>query len=115
MKLDPSRFETAPNADAPREVHIASLVVQHRVEAAAALDAYIAGSHELDLALRAQTRSVVLCECADQYAVLDRIDAMRALPGVLNVALVYHHAEPREALDAPVGDATDIQASGVAP
>ena len=104
-----------PDENASRDVHIASFVVQHRVEAAEAIDAHIAASDDLDLALRADTRSVVLCECADQYAVLDRIDALRALPGVLNVALVYHHAEPREALDAPVRPAPDIHASGVAP
>jgi len=112
MKLDPSRLE--PTADEQRDVHIASFVVQHRVEAAEAVDAYIAAHDDLDLAVRAQTRSVVLCECPDQYAVLDRVDALRALPGVLNVALVYHHAEPREALDAPLPAASDIKASGAA-
>ena len=115
MKLDPSRFDATADAQAQREVHIASFVVQHRVEASEAIDAYIAASDDLDLAVRAQTRSVVLCECDDQYAVLDRVDALRALPGVLNVALVYHHAEPREALDAPLRSASESQASGVAP
>ena len=115
MKLNPSRFESTGDANGQRDVHIASFVVQHRVEAADTIDAYIAASDDLDLAVRAETRSVVLCECADQYAVLDRVDALRALPGVLNVALVYHHAEPREALDASLRSPSDIQASGVAP
>jgi len=115
MKLDPTRFEADTGDVQPRDVHIASFVVQHRIEAAEAIDARIAASDELDLGARADTRSVVLCECADQYAVLDHVDALRALPGVLNVALVYHHAEPREALDAPVRSASDPQASGVAP
>jgi nitrate reductase NapD len=115
MKLDPSRFEADANPTTQRDVHIASFVVQHRAEAAESVDAHIAAHDDLDLAVRAGTRSVVLCECTDQYAVLDRIDALRALPGVLNVALVYHHAEPREALDAPLPSASDIQASGVAP
>jgi len=109
------RVDVATEPAAQGDVHIASLVVQHRAEAADAIDAHIAAHEELELALRADIRSVVLCECADQYAVLDRIDALRALPGVLNVALVYHHAEPREALDAPLRPATDVQASGVAP
>ena len=42
MKLDPSRFESTGNANEQRDVHIASFVVQHRVEAAATIDAYIA-------------------------------------------------------------------------
>ncbi|MDI9237460.1 chaperone NapD [Lysobacter sp. LF1] len=93
------------------EVHIASFVVQHRAEAAGALAAHIDQSPDLELALSGEFRSVVLCECTDQYAVLDRIDTLRALPGVLNVALVYHHAEPREALDAPLPTVSDTGAS----
>lgn len=83
------------------ELHIASFVVQHRTEAAGALAGHIAGAAQLELAIPGDVRSVVLCEGADQYEILDRIEALRAIPGVLNVTLVYHHAEPREALDAP--------------
>ncbi|WP_342316041.1 chaperone NapD [Lysobacter sp. FW306-1B-D06B] len=101
--------------DENADVHIASFVVQHRAEAIDAMVAHIDATADLELALRGDIRSVVLCECANQYAVLDRMDALRALPGVLNVALVYHHAEPREALDAPVQTAPDIAAPGVAP
>ncbi|WP_454830991.1 chaperone NapD [Pseudoxanthomonas wuyuanensis] len=85
-----------------REVHIASLVVQHRQEAAAALGAAIAGCAALDLAVAGEFRSIVLCESDDQYALIDHIEALRAVTGVLNVSLVYHHAEPRAALDAPM-------------
>lgn len=89
------------------ELHIASFVVQHRREAAAALAAHVAACADLELARTGGFRSIVLCECEDQYAVLDRIDALRAMPGVLNVLLVYHHAEPREALEAPIGQPKD--------
>ncbi len=94
------------------EVHIASFVVQHRDEAAPALATWIADSDDMELARSEGTRSIVLCECADQYALLDRIEALRAVPGVLNVLLVYHHAEPGEALDAPMPTLT---VTGVAP
>ncbi len=94
------------------ELHIASFVVQHRADAAATLAVHIDGAADLELALAGELRSVVLCECADQYAILDRIEALRALPGVLNVSLVYHHAEPREALDAPL---SPVSGSGVVP
>ncbi|HEY0502772.1 MAG TPA: chaperone NapD [Lysobacter sp.] len=100
------------NPTVPDEVHIASFVVQHRAEASAVLAAHIDGVDDLELALSGGFRSVVLCECADQYAILDRIEALRALPGVLNVALVYHHAEPSEALDAPVSPVSEF---GVVP
>jgi nitrate reductase NapD len=94
------------------EVHIASFVVQHRGEAAAALATWIAASDDMELARSEGTRSIVLCECADQYGLLDRIEALRAVPGVLNVLLVYHHAEPGDALDAPMPTLT---VTGVAP
>ncbi len=84
------------------EFHIASFVVQHRAEAADALAATIAASGDLELAASEAFRSIVLCESEDQYALIDRIETLRAVPGVLGVNLVYHHAEPREALDAPL-------------
>ena len=89
---------TTPTA----ELHIASFVVQHRPEAAGALAVMIRGSGDMELAREGEFRSIVLCECENQYAILDRIDELRAIAGVLNVLLVYHHAEPREALEAPV-------------
>lgn len=84
------------------EVHIASFVVQHRDDAYAALQQAIDAHPELDMAIRDQTRSVVICESEDSHALMDRIDMLRAVPGVLNVLLVYHHAEPREDLEALV-------------
>lgn len=100
------------NPNPTDEVHIASFVVQHRADASDALTAHVAAATDMEIALAGEIRSVVLCECADQYAILDRIDALRALPGVLNVALVYHHAEPRDALDASL---SPISETGVAP
>jgi periplasmic nitrate reductase NapD len=84
------------------ELHITSFVVQHRAEAATALAGHIAKTPQLELAIPGDVRSVVLCEGENQYEILDRIEALRAIPGVLNVTLVYHHAEPREALEAPM-------------
>lgn len=92
---------------ASAELHIASFIVQHRAGALAALAAHAAGTPGLDLARPGDIRSVVLCEAEDQFAIIDRIDALRAVPGVLNVTLVYHHAEPRAALDAPMPTTAD--------
>lgn len=88
------------------EVHIASFVLQHRPDAGPALAAAIAAHADLELAVPGPTRSVVLCESADRHAVMERVDQLQAVPGVLNVLLVYHHAEPPDALDLPLPDST---------
>ena len=87
------------------DVHIASFVVQHREDAGAALAAAVAAHADLELAVPGPTCSVVLCESTDGRAALDRVDQLRDVPGVLNVLLVYHHAEPAHALDEPLSDA----------
>ncbi|KAF1701647.1 chaperone NapD [Pseudoxanthomonas suwonensis] len=88
--------------NAPDEVHIASFVLQHRAGALQALRAAVAAEPALELAIASDTRSVVVCETADRYQVMDLVDRLRELPGVLNVLLVHHHAEPADALDEPV-------------
>lgn len=94
------------------EVHIASFVVQHREGAGPALAAMIAAHADLELAVPGDTRSVVLCESADRHAVMDRVDQFKEVPGVLNVLLVYHHAEPAHALDEALPPLSILSATG---
>jgi nitrate reductase NapD len=101
------------NAFVP-DVHIASFVIQHRPTAGDKLAEVIATCADLELALRAETRSVVICESADRHAVMERVDQLQAVPGVLNVLLVYHHAEPAHALDEPLPTLSILSASGEA-
>ncbi|MBD8527463.1 chaperone NapD [Pseudomarimonas arenosa] len=74
--------------------HIASLVAFHHAQGAAELDAVVARQAGLSLALRAEGRSVLLHEAEEQVALTDLLAELQALPGVLGVHLVYHHAEP---------------------
>jgi nitrate reductase NapD len=97
------------------EVHIASFVVQHRDSAAGALSMMIGAHDDLELALSGGTRSVVICESSDRHAVMERVDQLQAVPGVLNVLLVYHHAEPSHALDEPLPSLSIVSATGAAP
>ena len=80
------------NAPAP-DINIASFVIQHRDTAGG-------------------TRSVVICESADRHAVMARVDQLQAVPGVLNVLLVYHHAEPAHALDEALPSLSILSATG---
>ncbi|HET6552687.1 MAG TPA: chaperone NapD [Dyella sp.] len=84
------------------EDHISSLLVMHRPDALAALQTFAASHDALEIAATGDSRCVLLCETDDQRALMDLIDALGLLPGVINVSLVYHHAEPRAELDVPV-------------
>lgn len=97
------------------EVHIASFVVQHRDTAAKALEEMVGDCADLELALSGDTRSVVICESADRHAVMERVDQLQSVPGVLNVLLVYHHAEPACALDEALPTLSIVSATGAAP
>ncbi len=82
-----------------REIHIASCVVQARPES---LDAVAAQIRAVKLAEIAASdprgRLVILLERSSAAEVLDAIDAIRDLPGVIGVNLVYQHAEDEHAL-----------------
>ena len=88
------------------DLHIASLVVQHRPTACAALEAMVASTPGLEIALQGGIQSVLLQESVDTAGLMASIDRLRDLPGVLNVNLVYHHVEPRAMLDRPIASAS---------
>lgn len=106
--LDPARraflsgrLRPTPAAIAD-ELHISSLLVQHRPAALADLERAVAAQPGLDIVLRGESRCVVVCETEDQRGVMDHIDTLGSVKGVLSVSLVYHHAEPRENMDESV-------------
>jgi nitrate reductase NapD len=77
------------------EVHIASFVAFALPEAADGVERAIASSGIAEVARRdGRGRLVVLVEASSAARVLDAMDAIRALDGVLAVHLAYQHAEP---------------------
>ena len=50
---------------------------------------------------------VLVCECDSDDATLKLIGRIGELPGVLNVALVYQHAESAQAMDEEISDEID--------
>ena len=91
------------------EWHVASLVVRHHPDATAALASAIADMPGLDLALQEDTCMVLVQESDGTRGLMESIDLLQALPGVVTVNLVYHHVERHE----PSGDtpASDPQES----
>ena len=91
---------TAPGE---RELHIASVLVQARPAAVARLRQDIPSLPGATLSQWAEDgRLVVVLEHDSADAVMQTLTALRELPGVLNVALVYQHAEPWAAMQQPM-------------
>ena len=87
----------------PNEVHITSLVLQAEpasVRQVAPVLRDIPGAE----VHRAEDsgKIVVLLETPSLHEVTDRVDAMRRVPGVINVTLVYHQIEDAALLDQPI-------------
>ncbi|MFZ5551284.1 MAG: chaperone NapD [Pseudomonadota bacterium] len=81
------------------ELHIAGVLVHLQP---AALDALQRTVGTIDGAEVYQHtpdgRAVLVLEAPSAAALLDTLDTIRALPGVLNVSLAYQHAEPLSAM-----------------
>ncbi|WP_332675570.1 chaperone NapD [Aromatoleum sp.] len=91
----------------PAEIHIAGILVQVRRAACAGIADAVRAMPGLEVPSVADGRLVVVAECATAAEVVDRIDRIRALPGVLNVALVYQHAESVGAMEEEMSNETD--------
>ncbi len=92
-----------PPSNAPI-IHIASFVVQHRADALPELDRAVAALDCVELAAREGGRSVLLAESASEGALLDQIDILRQIDGVLAINLVHHHAESETELQQEIAD-----------
>jgi nitrate reductase NapD len=78
----------------PAELHVSSLAIRVRPEQLAAVCAAIPGLEGAEVHLASPSgKIVVTLETGTERQVLDRIEAIRALPGVLTVALVYHRID----------------------
>jgi nitrate reductase NapD len=86
-----------------QEIHIAGVVVYTRPEHLDSIRSCIDALPGADVhANDASGKLVVTLETESTKRTLDIMDAMRALPGVIDVVLVYQHAEPVSALDLEV-------------
>lgn len=84
------------------DLHIASCVAYARPEAVEGVARAIIATGLAEVPRHdARGRLVVLIEAPTSARVLDTIDAIRALDGVLAVHLAYQHAEPESDLQEP--------------
>lgn len=85
------------------EVHIGGVIVYCRPDRIDATKASIASLPGAEVHAGSPDGKLVLTlETDGMRRTLDCMDAIRALPGVLDVCLVYQHAEPLSAMEQEV-------------
>lgn len=78
-----------------QEVHIAGIVVYCQASTIAGIQSRISSLPVAEIhAVSPDGKLIVTLETDSAQRIVDYMDAIRALPGVINVVLVYQHAEP---------------------
>jgi periplasmic nitrate reductase NapD len=102
MPINPT---PSPAADASArrtpEIHISSLVIQHSPAQTNAIQAAASAINGLEWCVSENGKAVVTLVTSSAGAVMDRIAALNALPGVHTTTMVYHHYESADAIDGP--------------
>ncbi len=97
--------------DQPKpEVHIASFIVHCRPADAEAITLALQGMEGIEplpAESEAPGKQVVICEAPDQGRILDHMDSIEQLPGVVGCSLVYH--EVMSALEADQQMITEVK------
>ena len=79
----------------PEEIHISSLVVHSRPSQATAVAARIWEMPGVEVRGGVEAgKLVVTLETANESEVVERLNAIQLLEGVLAATLVFHHVEP---------------------
>lgn len=88
----------------PDELHISSVIVHARPERAAAIAAGIERLRGTEIHQRvAAGKLIVTLETATTDEIMDRLNAINDLPGVISTALVYHQWEPVSEAESEAG------------
>lgn len=85
------------------EIHIAGIVVYSRPSHLDATSTQIGALPGAEVhGASADGKLIATLEADSTRRILDCMDAIRALPGVIDVVLVYQHAEPAAALEQEI-------------
>ncbi|MGI2140142.1 chaperone NapD [Shewanella baltica] len=79
-----------------KELHITSLVVQVLPQKMADVRQEIMAIENAELSVNNEVKLVVVIESETQRALMDSIEAINAIPGVLSATMVYHQSEVLE-------------------
>ncbi len=80
-----------------QEYHVTSLVVHAAPKAVSKVETNIRALTGADIhAVTDEGKFVVTLEGETQAAILDNVEAINALEGVLNASLIYHQVDPTQ-------------------
>lgn len=79
-----------------KELHITSLVVQVLPQKMADVRQQIMTIENAELSVNNEVKLVVVIEGETQRALMDSIEVINAIPGVLSATMVYHQSEVLE-------------------
>ena len=86
--------------DVTQESHISSVIVYCQAEKHSEVEKALLAQADIDIhGSDAQGKFVVVTEAKHQGIILDRIDLINALEGVVNVSMVYHQVAAVDELD----------------
>lgn len=108
MPPDQDTFAESParapeRAAPPAEEHISSLVVHCLPEQAEGVVARLRALPAAEASVAAPGKLVVVLETASEADIVERLNHIQLLPGVLAATLVFHHHEPALAGDPVPG------------
>lgn len=81
-----------------QEIHIASVVVYVQPEHQTSVRSCLQDAPGAEIRAEADGKLIVILETESTRRTVEAMDAIRELPGVVEVVLVYQHAEPASAL-----------------
>ncbi|MGI2065279.1 chaperone NapD [Shewanella sp. MF08487] len=76
-----------------KEIHITSLVVQVLPQKMAEVRQQIMTIENAELSVNNEVKLVVVLEGDTQRAIMESIEIINAIPGVLSATMVYHQSE----------------------
>jgi nitrate reductase NapD len=106
--LLPGREKKLPADDGP-EIHFTSLLVSCTASEESAVAGEIARDGRAEVrSARTRGKLIVTLETESLGDVTEFLDRVERLPGVMNAAMVYHHAESADLVDEII----DVDAAG---
>ena len=96
--------------DVTEESHISSFIVFCQAEKHQAVERALLAQADLEIhGSDAQGKFVVVTEAKHQGIILDRIDLISAIEGVINTSMVYHQVAAVDELDDEIDQANSDQ------